>query len=93
VGQFNLPLTAQSGTIEVGDDSTPFKVSLDYTIAGGAIHFKVNSVPWAIARVNGPWRGRTPVADLRVEKSMTVLELKKPGSDTGMTLRLLFKPN
>ncbi len=93
VGQFNLPLTAQSGTIEVGDDSTPFKVSLDYTIAGGAIHFKVNSVPWAIASVNGPWRGRTPVADLRVEKSMTVLELKKPGSDTGMTLRLLFKPN
>jgi len=55
--------------------------------------FKVNSVPWAIASVNGPSRGRTPLADMKVERTMTVLELKKPGSDTGMTLRLLFKPN
>ena len=92
VGAFNLPVTAESGTIEVGDDSTQFKVSLDYTVAGGAMSLKVNSVPWAIASVNGPSRGRTPVADLKVEKSMTVLELKKPGSDSGMTLRLLFKP-
>ena len=51
----------------------------------------VNSVPWAVASVNGPSMGRTPVADVRIEKT-TVLELKKPGSDTGMTLRLIFKP-
>jgi serine/threonine protein kinase len=94
VGAFNLPLTAQSGTIEVGDDSTPLKVSLDYSIAGGAIHFKVNSAPWAVAFVNGSNRGRTPLADLKVEKKTgTVLELNKPDSDTGMTLRLVFKPN
>lgn len=93
VGAFNLPVTAGSGTIEVGDDSTQFKVSLDYTVASGTMSFKVNSVPWAIASVNGPSRGRTPLADMKVERTMTVLELKKPGSDTGMTLRLLFKPN
>ena len=93
VGAFNLPVTAESGTIEVGDDSTQFKVSLDYTVAGGAMSLKVNSVPWAIASVNGPSRGRTPVADLKVQKTMTVLELKKPGTDTGMTMRLLFRPN
>ena len=93
VGAFNLPVTAESGTIEVGDDASQFKVSLDYTVAGGSMNLKVNSVPWAIASVNGPSRGRTPVADLRVEKTMTVLELKKPGTETGMTLRLLYKPN
>jgi hypothetical protein len=90
---YNLPLTAESGTIEVGDDSTQFKVSLDYAVAGGAVTFKVNSTPWAIVSVNTTSRGRTPVADVKVEKTMTVVELKKPGSDTGMALRLLFKPN
>ena len=93
VGAFNLPVTAESGTIEVGDDASQFKISLDYTVAGGSMSFKVNSVPWAIASVNGPSRGRTPVGDLKVEKTVTVLELKKPGSEAGMTLRLLFKPN
>ncbi len=93
VGAFNLPVTAESGTIEVGDDASQFKISLDYKVAGGSMSFKVNSVPWAIASVNGPSRGRTPVADLKVEKTVTVLELKKPGSEAGMTLRLLFKPN
>jgi hypothetical protein len=93
VGAFNLPMTAESGSIEVGDDSTQFKVSLDYAVAGGATTFKVSSTPWAILSVNTTSRGRTPVADVKVEKTMTVLELKKPGSDTGMTVRLVFKPN
>ena len=94
VGAFNLPVTQDSGTIAVGDDSTQFKVTLDYTLSGGTIVFKLNSTPWAIASVNGPSRGRTPVADLKVDnKTQTVVELKKPGADTGMTLRLLYKGN
>ncbi|MGZ6141849.1 MAG: serine/threonine protein kinase [Myxococcales bacterium] len=95
VGTFNLPITSDSGTIEVGDDSTQFKVSLDYTVSGSAISFKINSNPWAIASVNGTSKGRTPIADLKVEKAdkATVVELKKPGSDTGMPLRLLYRPN
>ena len=95
VGAFNLPVTDENGSIEVGDGtSTMFKISLDYAIKDGAMNFKVNSVPWAIASVNGPSRGRTPVNDLKVEKSpMTVLELKRPGQENGMTLRLVYKPN
>ena len=93
VGAFNLPVTEGSGTIEVGDSSTQFKVSLDYAVSGGAITFKVKSEPWAIASINGTSKGKTPVADVKVEKAMTVLELKKPGSDAGMPLRLLFKAN
>jgi hypothetical protein len=93
VGAFNLPVTATSGSIEVGDDSTQFKVQLEYSVAGGAMSMKINSVPWAIASVDGPSRGRTPLADMRVERKMTVLELKRPGQENGMTLRLLFKPN
>ena len=93
VGAFNLPVTADSGTIEVGDDSTQFKVDLDYAVASGAATFKVSSTPWAILSVNSTSRGKTPVADVKVEKTMTVLELKKPGADTGMTVRLLFRQN
>jgi len=92
VGAFNLPVTHDIGTIAVGDDSTQFKVTLDYMLEGGTIVFKLNASPWAIASVNGPSRGRTPVDDLRVDnKTQTVVELKKPGADTGMTLRLLYK--
>jgi hypothetical protein len=54
---------------------------------------KINSVPWAIASVDGPSRGRTPVAGMKVERKMTVLELKRPGQENGMTVRLLFKAN
>jgi len=93
VGKFDLPVTADSGTIEVGDGTSPFKLSLDYAVSGGGLTLKVNSVPFAIVSVNGPSKGRTPVSDIRVEKTMTVLEMKQPGSDTGMTLRLLFRPN
>jgi serine/threonine-protein kinase len=93
VGAFNLPVTAESGTIEVGDASTQFKVELDYAVVSGAMTMKINSVPWAIASVDGPSRGRTPVAGMKVERKMTVLELKRPGQENGMTVRLLFKPN
>jgi serine/threonine protein kinase len=92
VGAFLLPINAEAGSIEVGDGSTPFKVHLDYTVAGGALQLRVNSVPWSIASVNGPSRGRTPVV-VKIEKQpMTVLELKKPGAQTGMALRLLYRP-
>jgi cytoskeletal protein RodZ len=93
VGAFNLPVTADSGTAEVGDDSTPYKIGLDYAVANGALTVKVSSTPWAIVSVGGTSKGKTPVADIKIEKTMTVVELKKPGSDTGMTVRLLFKPN
>ena len=92
VGAFMLPINAEAGSIEVGDGSTLFKVHLDYTVAGGALQLRVSSVPWSIASVNGPSRGRTPVV-VKIEKQpMTVLELKKPGAQTGMALRLLFRP-
>ncbi|HUJ29343.1 MAG TPA: protein kinase [Myxococcales bacterium] len=93
VGQFNLPITSTDGSISVGDDSTMFKVKIDYQIQGGVAVLKVNSEPWAIASVNGPSKGRTPVADVRIDnKTTTLVELRKPGADTAMTLRLLFKP-
>ncbi len=93
VGAFNLPVTAGSGSIEVGDASTEFKVQLDYAVAGGVMTLKINSVPFSIASIDGPSRGRTPIAGVKVEKKMTVVELKRPGAENGMTLRLLFRPN
>ena len=93
VGAFNLTVSSETGTIEVGDDQSQFKVQLDYAVSGGALTVKVNSTPWAIASINGPSRGRTPVADLKIEKSQTVVELKRPGQENSMTLRLRFTPN
>ena len=84
------PVTEQSGTITVGDDSTLFKVTLEYTVQGTEMVFKVDSKPFAIVSVDGPTKGKTPVSDLKIEKKLTVVELKKPGQATGMTIRLRF---
>ncbi|HEX4382490.1 MAG TPA: serine/threonine-protein kinase [Myxococcales bacterium] len=94
VGAFDLPVTSATGSITVGDDNTPFKVTIDYTVSNGSVLAKVSSTPWAIASVNGPSKGRTPVGDIAIgAKSPTLVELKKPGNDTSMSLRLKYTPN
>ena len=49
--------------------------------------------PWAIVWIDGTSRGRAPVSDVKLESKQTVLELKKPGQDQGMTLKLQYRPN
>jgi hypothetical protein len=88
VGAFSLPVTAETGTIEVGDDSTPFRVTLAYAVSGGSLNVKVQSAPRALLTVNGK-----TAAEARIDKTMTVLELKRPGGEPGMTVRLGYKPN
>ncbi|HEY4882189.1 MAG TPA: serine/threonine-protein kinase [Myxococcales bacterium] len=88
VGAFVLPVTAQSGTIEVGDDSTPHRVTLDYAVWGAALSVKLHPVSRAVATVNGK-----AAAEARIDKTMSVLELKRPGADSGLTVRLLYKAN
>jgi serine/threonine protein kinase len=94
VGAFDLPVTSDTGTIVVGDDNSQFKVTIDYTVENGSVLAKVSSTPWAIASVNGPSKGKTPIGDIAVgSKNPTLVELKKPGADTGMSLRLKYTPN
>jgi serine/threonine protein kinase len=88
VGAFNLPVTAGSGTIEVGDDSTPFHLTLAYAVSGAALNVKVHSAPRAVATVNGH-----AAAEARIDKTMSVVEVKRPGAENGMTLRLHYKAN
>jgi serine/threonine protein kinase len=88
VGAFVLPVTAHSGTIEVGDDSTPDRVTLDYAVSGAALTVKLHPVSRAVATVNGK-----AAAEARIDKTMSVLELKRPGADSSMTVRLLYKAN
>src|SRR6267143_1771678 len=88
VGAFVLPVTAHSGTIEVGDDSTPDRVTLDYAVSGAALTEKFHPASRAVATVNGK-----AAAEARIDKTMSVLELKRPGADSGMTVRLLYKAN
>ena len=93
VGAYNLPVTADSGTVEVGDGSTTFTVHLEYVRNGTALSFKVNSSPGGIVWVDGASRGRVPVTGLKLESRQTLLELRKPGEDTGLLLKLQYRPN
>jgi len=93
VGAYNLPVTGDGGRLEVGDSSTPYKVQLEYVRSGGTLNLKVSTSPWAIVWIDGTSRGRAPVSDVRLESKQTTLELKKPGQDQGMTVKLQYRPN
>ncbi|HWT85898.1 MAG TPA: hypothetical protein VN177_09015, partial [Myxococcales bacterium] len=85
---FVLPVTAQSGTIQVGDDSTPYRVTLDYAVSGAGLNVRFHPASRALATVNGK-----AAAEARIDKTMSVLELKRPGAESGLTVRLLYKAN
>jgi len=72
----------------VGDDSTPFRVTLAYAVSGGALNVKVQSAPRALMTVNG----RT-AAEARIDKTMSVVELRPSAGEPGMTVRLGYKAN
>lgn len=93
IGAYNLPVTGESGTVEVGDSSTPYKVQLEYVRSGSALNVKVSTSPWAIVWVDGTSRGRAPVSGVKLEPRQTLLELKKPGEDSGMLVKLQYRPN
>ena len=88
VGAFNLPVTGQGGTIEVGDESTAFRVTLAYAVSAGALNVKLHSTPRGVTTVNGK-----TVTEARIDKTMSVLEVKRPGAGRGMTVRLLYTAN
>jgi hypothetical protein len=93
VGAYNLPVTADSGSVEVGDTSTIFKVHLDYARSGSALSFNVNSSPGGVVWVDGTSRGPVPVTGLKLESKQTLLEVRKPGEDTGMVVKLQYRAN
>jgi hypothetical protein len=93
VGAYNLPVTGDSGTVEVGDSSTPYRVQLEYLRSGSALNLKVSTSPWAIVWVDGTSRGRAPVAGVKLESRQTLLELKKPGEESGMVVKLQYRAN
>jgi hypothetical protein len=93
IGAYNLPVTGDSGLLEVGDSHTPYRVQLEFVRSGSALNVKVSSSPWAIVWVDGTSRGRSPVSGVKLEPRQTLLELKKPGEDTGMTVKLQYRPN
>jgi hypothetical protein len=89
-GAQRLALTGDTGTVEVGDEMTPYKVTLEYARADKELVLKVKSAPWAIVFVDQVSKAKTPVSDVHIGDKLTLLELKKPGQDTGMQIRLRF---
>jgi hypothetical protein len=90
-GPYQLSVTGDSGTVEVGEGS--YKVELDFTRIAGALDVRVRASSPALVWVNGSSRGRSPVAGVKLEDSETVLELKKPGEHSRMLLRLRYREN
>jgi len=88
VGAFSLPVTAEVGTIEIGDESTSARVTLLYAISGSTLTVKVRPPPRTVATVNGK-----TTAEARIDKALTVLEVKRPGAGSPMTVRLQYRPN
>ena len=93
VGLQKLPVTAGNGTIEVGDATSQFKVTLEYTTANKEMTVKVKSEPWAIVSVDQVSKGKTPVADVKIGDALVTVELKKPGQESGMAVRLRYQGN
>jgi hypothetical protein len=93
IGAYNLPVTGDSGSVEVGDASTPFRVQLDYVRSGTALSLRISSSPLANVWVDGTSLGRGPVTGVKLESRATAIELKKPGEDTGMLVKLQYRPN
>ena len=43
--------------------------------------------------VDGTSRGRVPVTGVKLEARQTLLEMRKPGEDTGMLVKLQYRAN
>jgi hypothetical protein len=92
VGAYNLPVTGDSGTLDVGDASTAYAVHIDYRRAGSALELKISTSPSATIWFNGSLRGASPAEGVRLESDQSLLELKRPGQSSGMWLRLQYRP-
>jgi hypothetical protein len=90
VGAYNLPVTGDSGVVEVGDSSTAYAVRIDYRRAGGSLSLKISTVPSAEIFVNGSSRGPSPARNVPLESEQSLLEVKKPGRPS-MLLRLQYR--
>jgi serine/threonine protein kinase len=88
-GNQKLTLVADTGTVEIGDDTSPYKVSFDFSKTGKELVVKVKSTPWAIVSLDQVSKGKTP-AEVHLTSGKALLELKKPGQDTGMQIHLQF---
>jgi hypothetical protein len=93
VGAQRLSVTSENGTLEVGDGSTPFRISIEFQRSGPALSLKVKSDPWGIVSFDKISKGKSPVGDLKLDDHLIVLELKKPGEETGMAVRLRYTGN
>ena len=78
-----VDLVAANGTIEVLGE-LPFKVKI--TQSGDKIG--ISSEPWALVRVNGQPKGKTPIADLGVGEEFLAVELKSPQVDKPMVITM-----
>jgi hypothetical protein len=90
VGAYNLPVTGESGVVEVGDSSTAYAVRIDYRRSGSALNLKVSTTPSAEIVVNGASHGASPARNVALESEQSLVEVKKPGHPS-MLLRLQYR--
>jgi hypothetical protein len=66
---------------------------LDFARSTGALDIRVQGSPGAVVWVNGVSRGPAPIAGLKLAGQETLLELRKPGTGSALSLRLRYREN
>jgi serine/threonine protein kinase len=87
-----VKLSSTEGTLKVGDDQTPYKIMLSYSVRGGDIAYTVDTIPWSIVKVNNNSLGKTPRPGVNGSASApTRFEFSSPKAPEPMQIILRFK--
>lgn len=86
-----IDLKSASGTLRIGDGTSPLQITINYKISGSTMTAEVNTKPWSLLWVNDGSRGKTPqsVELSQGAQGLVKLEFKRPGMDG--TPRLIMK--
>ena len=82
---------ARANNIDTNRFEHPYTPVLIKT--GKELVIKVKATPWAIVSLDQVTMGKTGAAEVHIKDALSLLELKKPGQDTGMQIRLRFSGN
>ena len=77
----------------MGDGTSQFRVTLEYTSVGREMSVKIKSEPWSIVSVDQVSKGKTPIAEVKIGDALVTVEFKKPGQEAGMAVRLRYQGN
>jgi serine/threonine-protein kinase len=92
-GPTRVDVSRSSGTIKVGDASSPFQITMSYKVSGKNVELSVDSSPWAILKRDGLSVGRTPRPSLQAGAQTQRFEFVSPQVQGTMIVVVKFSSN